>query len=209
MHFSWLDMWSNLHLSSVTFPIKMHTIVSEVRILFCNKVLQYYQRKIQALHNTDQRVMPILLLLQWLVCSLSGNIIIFYNPSFLPCYSSTCCSCQLPCRLKSLCMVRIIQPQRMFNKLFYVCIILNQWWLMQNQMSFVGQKRDCIAALFLYCNHLCIKVGGKVTLRKTEFSHYYIFRLSFMCFLSVPGFYNHSYSFTSNVDIFITWHCQK
>ena len=170
--------------------------------------------------------MPILLLLQWLVCSLSGNIITSSNlsfflsgnstqglsrMSFLPCYSSTCCSCQLRCPLKSLCMVWIIQPQRMFNKLFYVCIILNQWWLMQNQMSFlVRQKRDCLAALFLlYYNYLCLRVGGKVTLRKTEFSHYYIFRLSFMCFLSVPGFYNHSYSFSSNVDIFITWHCQK
>ena len=44
--------WSNLCLSSVTFAIKMHTIVSEVRKLFCNKVLQYHQRKIQSLYNT-------------------------------------------------------------------------------------------------------------------------------------------------------------
>ena len=47
-----LDMWSNLRLSSVTFAIKMLTIVSEVRILSCNKVFQYYQRKTQSLHNT-------------------------------------------------------------------------------------------------------------------------------------------------------------
>ena len=47
-----LDMWSNLRLSSITFAIKMHTIVSKVKILFCNKVLQYYQRTTQSLHNT-------------------------------------------------------------------------------------------------------------------------------------------------------------
>ena len=44
--------WSNLRLSSVTFATKMHTIASEVRKLFCNKVLQYHQRKIQSLYDT-------------------------------------------------------------------------------------------------------------------------------------------------------------
>ena len=47
-----LKMWSNWRLSSEPFAIKMHTIVCEVRILLCNKVLQYYQRKTQSLRNT-------------------------------------------------------------------------------------------------------------------------------------------------------------
>ena len=46
-----LDMWSNLHLSTVTSTIKLYTMVSEVMILFCNKVLQCNQRKTQSLHN--------------------------------------------------------------------------------------------------------------------------------------------------------------
>ena len=49
-----LDMWSNLLLSSVTFAIKMHTVVSEVRILFCHKVCTILskKKKTQSLHNT-------------------------------------------------------------------------------------------------------------------------------------------------------------
>ena len=157
--------------------------------------------------------MPILLLLHSLVCSLSGNIIIFSNPSFfpsgnttqglshmsfLPCCLSTYCRCEFHCPFNSLCMVCLIQPQRMFNKLFYGYIVLNQWWVLQNQISFlVRQKSDCIAPLLLYCNHLCVRMGSKVTLRKKEFSYFYMFRLSFMFFLSVPDFSNNSYSFST------------
>ena len=78
-----LDMWSNLWLSSLTFAIKMHTIVSEVRTLFCNEVLQYYRRKTQSLHNTaSESYANILSSLHWLVCRLFGNKIIFSNPLF-------------------------------------------------------------------------------------------------------------------------------
>ena len=58
-----LDMWSNLRLGSVTFGIKVHTIVSEVRMLFANKVLQHFKEKHNHCIILHQRVMPILPLL--------------------------------------------------------------------------------------------------------------------------------------------------
>ena len=76
----------------------------------------------------------------------------------------------------------------MFSKLLYVCIILKQWWFMLNQISFLLDKRVIALLAILYCNHLCIRVGDKVTLRKIEIFHFYMFKLPFMCFLSVPDF---------------------